>query len=150
MSLIEFTEPAVLDELTEIVTEMLDGIVEASIPDGYIQPVAGYESQIAQATVVIQGADPCKLTIRLPASVCMGLASAMLDEAPEDLTVEDACAMLSELTNVLGGSVKSIVEEETSLGIPKASVAQSEDFAPLEDCVFVDHSLGVFQVRLGK
>lgn len=150
MTLIDFNEPDVLEELAEIVTEMLDGIVEASIPDGYIEPVAGYESQTAEASLTIQGADPCRLTIRVAAATCMGLAAAMLDEAPEDLEVDDAQAMLSELTNVLGGSIKTIVEEETSLGIPEAKVTESSEIEELADSVYVDHSLGVFQVRLGK
>lgn len=150
MSSVDLTEPGLLDELVEIVEEMLDGIIEASIPDGFIQPVPAYESQTAQACVKIIGTEECTLTIRLQASAAIGLAAALMDEDPSELIAEDACAVLSELTNVLGGSVKSLVEEETALGIPVASVKETGEFDVLDGSVFVDHQLGVFQVRLGE
>ncbi|MEM7324645.1 MAG: chemotaxis protein CheX [Actinomycetota bacterium] len=152
MSTVDLSEPGLLDELVEIVSEMLDGVVEASVPDGHVQPVMAYESQTAQAAVdvLIDTDVACTLTIRLQASVAVGLAAVLTDEDPADLVAEDACEVLSELTNVLGGSVKSLVEEETSLGIPKAEVKETGDFDVLDGSVFVDHQLGVFQVRLGQ
>jgi CheY-specific phosphatase CheX len=150
MTSVDLSEPGLLDELVEIVAEMLDGIVEASVPEGYIQPAQAYESQTAQAAVKILGEEECTLTIRLQASVAIGLAAALMDEDPSELVAEDACAVLSELTNVLGGSVKSLVEEETALGIPEATVKETGEFDVLDGSVFVDHQLGVFQVRLGE
>lgn len=152
MTTVDLSEPGLLDELVEIVAEMLDGIVEASVPDGYVQPVAAYESQTAQAAVKIlgEGGSECTLTIRLQASVAVGLAAALMDEDPAELIGEDACAVLSELSNVLGGSVKSLVEEETSLGIPEATLKETGEYDVLDGSVFVDHQLGVFQVRLGE
>jgi len=152
MTSVDMTEPGLLDELVEIVAEMLDGVLEASIPEGYIQPAPAYESQTAQAEVdiLVDEQPVCTLTIRLQASIAVGLAAALIEEDPADLVAEDATAVLSELTNVLGGSVKSLVEEETSLGIPKAEVKETGEFDVLDGSVFVDHQLGVFQVRLGQ
>lgn len=151
MTVVDMNEPGLLDELVEIVAEMLDGIVEASIPDGFVQPASAYDSQTVQAGVKIltEGGGECTLTIRLQASIAVGLAAALTDEDPADLVAEDACAVLSELTNVLGGSVKSLVEDESSLGIPVSEVKATSELEVLDGSVFVDHQLGVFQVRLG-
>lgn len=147
---VDLHDPSLLDELVEIVSEMLDGIAEASVPDGHILPVTGYDGQTVESKVDILGSETYTLTVRVQASVAVGLAAAMMDEDPADLLAEDASAMLSELTNVLGGSVKSLVEEETALGIPESVVHETDQLPALDGSVFVDHDLCVLQVRLGE
>ena len=150
MSEIDYDDPEIQAELEEIVHEMLDGIIEASVPEGAIPPVAGHDGTTIESRIPIAGdTAQATLTIRVPAAVALGLASALSGESPESLDTEDAVGTIAELSNVLGGSVKSLLEEETALDVPQAQACPTDALTPLAT-LSVFHALGTFDVHLGN
>ena len=146
----DFSDPELLAELEEIVHEMLDGIVEASIPSGSVPPIAGHDGVTIESRIPIMGDGAATtLTLRVPAATAIGLASALYGESPEHLDTDDAVGTIAELSNVLGGSVKSLIEEETALDVPQSQAFPTDALTPLT-CVSVFHSLGTFDVHLGN
>lgn len=150
MSEIDYEDPEILAELEEIVHEMLDGIIEASIPEGAIPPIAGHDGVTVESRIPISGGGAAAtLTLRVPAATAFGLASALSGEAPEHLDTEDAVGTIAELSNVLGGSVKSLIDAETALDVPQAQALPTDALTPLT-AVSVFHALGTFDVHLGN
>lgn len=150
MSETDFEDPELLAELEEIVHEMLDGLVEASIPSGAVPAVVGHDGVTIESRLpIVGGGAQATLTLRVPAATAIGLASALYGEAPEQLDTDDAAGTIGELSNVLGGSVKTLIEEETALDVPHAHVVRTDALTPLR-CISVTHSLGTFDVHLGN
>ena len=56
---------------------------------------------------------------------------------------------IAELSNVLGGSVKSLIDAETALDVPQAQALPTDALTPLT-AVSVFHALGTFDVHLGN
>ncbi|MCP5026085.1 MAG: chemotaxis protein CheX [Actinomycetia bacterium] len=150
MTITDLNDPEIREELGEIVQEMLDGIVEVSIPDGALPPAGGHQGKTIESTLTIDGgAEPADLTVRIDGASAVALTAAMISEAPDEVTLEEACETMGELTNVLGGSIKSLIDEETSLGTPTSEVHETSSMAPLISSVEVRHQLGCFEVRIG-
>ncbi len=150
MTITDFSDQALRDELGEIVAEMLDGFIEVSIPDGMLPPADGHSGVTVESTVPIVGEARALLTIRVPGSVAVGLTAALTGEDPGELTIGDACETMAELTNVLGGSVKTLIEEETELAGPSAQAHDTGTLAALAEGVEVDHQLGIFEAQLSN
>lgn len=146
----ELLDPAVLDELAEIVEEMLDGLVETA-DVAPAEHLAQVDPSVAvgtvEATVPVLGADPMTFTVRMEAAEAIALAASLTGDTVQRTTLDDAKATVGEITNLLAGSAKTLVEDETSLGTPTTSLL-GDDAEPLADSVIVGHELGSFQVRL--
>jgi hypothetical protein len=146
----ELLDPAVLDELAEIVEEMLDGLVETAevSPSALLGDVdPAVVTGTVEASVPVLGADPMVFTVRMPATEAVALSASLTGDTVATTTVDDARATVGEITNLLAGSAKTLVEDETSLGTPTTALL-GDDADGLSDSVIVDHELGTFQVRL--
>ncbi len=150
MTITDLNDPEIREELGEIVQEMLDGIIEVSIPDGALPPAEGHQGTTIESTLTIEGGgEPSDLTIRIDGASAVALTAAMISESPDEVSLEEACETMGELTNVLGGSIKSLIEEETSLGTPTSGAHETSTMAPLISSVEVRHQLGCFEVQIG-
>lgn len=147
---IDYSDPALQAELEDIVQEMLDGIVEASIPEAVLPMVGGHDGVTVESCLAIIGdEDRAMLTLRVPAATAIGLTSALVGEDPGELDTDDACETIAELSNVLAGSIKSLLEQETALDVPAAKAFPTDALAPLTT-ISVSHLLGTFDVHLGN
>ncbi len=145
----ELLDPAALDELVEIVEEMLDGLTETtdvSPAQALAQVDPASATGTLQAIVPILGADPMTFTVRMSTAEAIALAASLTGQTVAETTIDDARATVGEITNLLAGSAKTLVENETSLGTPTTAVV--DDDQSLADSVIVDHDLGTFQVSL--
>ena len=65
---------------------------------------------------------------------------------PDGATFEDARDALGELTNLVGGTVKTVLSEESFVGIPEVTVGTNNASRP----VHIDHGLGRFAVQFSR
>ena len=150
MTTTDFADQDTLDELGEIVAEMLDGIADTLEPGLVVQQVSGFEGKVVQAELAIVGLSSVPFVVRVPMSSALGLASALTGAGSDELDETDACETVEELTNVLGGSIKYLIEEETHLDVPTSKVVGEDAMVPLVRGVKVDHQLGTVEVQLGS
>lgn len=151
MSHPELLEQEYLDELALIVNEMLDGLCEANAqqsPEAAAAVAASVGDSLIEANVAVLGDSELGFTVRVSGPDAVGTTAVLTGQDPATVTLEEATATVSELTNLLGGSAKTLVDAETSLGIPATTVLDAQSAPPLENSVFVQHPLGLFQVRL--
>lgn len=133
------------DELAEIVEEVLDGILETAEMDHGVGGSSAPGSTI-EATVHIAGDANAVFTLRAPAETAYMIGAVLLAAPMDSLQMEDACDVMAELTNMIGGIAKSLIAEETYQLIPEVQVVDAS--APLPQSIEVFHDLGRFEAHL--
>ena len=131
-------------QLSEIVIEMLDGIADTSIPDAVLPMVNRHDELLIEATVDLLGAATARPIVAVPVAMSIGLTAAQTGLEPSDISLEDARGRVAELTNVLGGSVKSLIVEETALDVPESRVCEPTEAT--DGAIEVVHPLGTIRV----
>ncbi len=148
MSHFDPSEPEIKAELREIVTELLDGLIDTGLLAGSLPQVVGHDGVTIESSVpIIGGQAPARLVVRVPATTGVALATSFLDEGDE-VGTDQACEALAELTNMLGGTAKSLIDDETALDVPSAGAIPTDALTPLANSVSVNHQLGTFDVQL--
>ena len=117
----EFNEDTVASLAQEIWASML-GID--------LVPGVGTEMGPAERTltgcVQISGTWAGAVTVKCPSAAAQAFAGVMFDCDPATLSTEEVCDALGELTNMMGGSIKGLVEGDATLGIP--AVAEGVEY----------------------
>lgn len=143
-----FTSPDIAEEVHEIVLEMLEGIAETSggaVVDG--GSTCAHQGVLVSTIGIVGGGD-AEVVLRCRASTGCSLTRALLGFEESDVTDADICEAVSELSNILAGSLKTLIDEETALDIPKVQILQDADVQPLESPVLVEHDFGAFEVQI--
>ncbi len=149
MTDISQTQSVDIEELAEAVGEVLDGLFDATLGGRPPEPVPGREHLVVCSSMQIRGEGKlATLRVQTPGPVAYGLASAMIGESPADLDKEDVAGIMAELTNLLGGSAKAIIAEETQLEVPRSQVVAVDEAPQLTDATVVFHDVGRFNVQL--
>lgn len=118
-----------VDVVTAIWTAMLDLQVELECaPDGAVVPSARNASDSASGTdpkapdvvgtISITGGWNGWVELRGTQSLATVVGCAMLMAEPDDLSPADVWDGWAELTNMIGGSVKSLLPEPSALSLP--------------------------------
>ncbi|MFK8024015.1 MAG: chemotaxis protein CheX [Ilumatobacter sp.] len=145
---IDFNDPAVREELGEILQETLDGIDESTILGAPLPEVAGHDGTVVESHLVISGGGKeAALILRVPLATAVALTAAMIEESPDDISAEEACGSIGELSNVVAGSAKTLIDDETELRVPKPEL-MSIDSLTERNMVQVHHRLGRFEAVL--
>lgn len=133
------------DEVAEIINEILDELhssqgsapIETARPGGdsiaIVVPVLGTGEGAVLIETTTDGARP--------------LAAMLLGTGPEELDAEDVSDAVGELTNLLAGGMKSLVDEETALGTPIRIDGPYANVQPDATCV-AHHALITISVSL--
>lgn len=96
----------------------------------------GYLTACVQIAGTWQGA----VTIACSDAFARQTASAMFALAPESVTVADARDALGELTNILGGNLKSILPGPSFLSLPIVADGSNHALRVLESRVLLEES----------
>lgn len=73
---------------------------------------------VLRGTIAISGGWHGTLVLELAASEAQAAACIMLDLKPGEASDDDAREIVSELTNIVGGNVKALLESPSKLGLP--------------------------------
>lgn len=80
-----------------------------------------------RSDIVIRGAWNGLVTVLLPASTAEQIACRMLDAKPGEISADEIRDAAGEMVNILGGSLKSILPQPSSLGLPEVSNHDSRE-----------------------
>lgn len=69
--------------------------------------------------VALTGAYEGEVAVHLSESLVRGAASVMFDVPARDVTEDQKRDAVAELTNMVGGNIKCLVEQPTQLGLPE-------------------------------
>ncbi|MEM1332255.1 MAG: chemotaxis protein CheX [Actinomycetota bacterium] len=149
MTIVDSTDPELRAELIEIVAETLDGLDETMIELAPVPVVTAHPDVVVESTLRISGDDAAAgLVLRLSGDDAVALTAAMVGESADSVTLDEAVGTVGELSNVLAGAAKILLDEETELRVPEARPVDRADLDDLETVV-VAHRLGRFEVHLG-
>lgn len=135
-----------IDEVCETAEEMLDELAAttAAHPGQQAAPVETDRLLISIAVDII-GPFTTTLVVRIEVGDAIQLAAAMLGEPFAAVDQQAADETMAEVANVLAGGIKSLIDEETHLGIPSTTHVVGK-LGELEHAGVVDHDLGRFEV----
>jgi chemotaxis protein CheX len=92
-----------------------------------MEPAAGApENGSLSAAVPLVGPHRASLVVTCSVDFARALAAAMFDMASTDLSPEDVNDALGELTNMIGGSVKTLLDGEWRLGLPEVQEGDTD------------------------
>ena len=123
------------EELDAVLGDVLS-IYQLEAPVG----VDGPEAIVSR--VVLQGESPLSLTVSVPNHVAGALALSFFGG---DVGPEDARDAVSELSNVLGGAVKTLLDGTYVISIPEPDAA----WPPVDGVMFSHQPLGPGLISVG-
>jgi chemotaxis protein CheX len=103
-------------------------------------------------TIQVTGGDPVSLVLSVSDGVARVGSANMLAMSPDEVTEEDQRDVVAELTNMLGGNLKSIIPGSHYLSLPTVVEGRDLDLqvpgAELIDDVVLASESGTLRVRL--
>ncbi|GAB98121.1 chemotaxis protein CheX [Kineosphaera limosa] len=104
------------DDVAQIVQEVWTSMlgldvepVEVDI-DGNVPAVAG--------SVGVSGATDCLISMEMQEAAAKAVAAAMFGLDGDDISDDDVADAVGELTNMVGGNIKSLLPEPSTLSVP--------------------------------
>ncbi len=86
----------------------------------------GLEGRTMTGTVHVSGEWQGTVFLEVPSDLASAAAEAMFAADPGSLSADEVCDALGELTNMVGGNIKSLLPAPSKLSIP--SVAEGESY----------------------
>lgn len=109
------------EQIVEIVQQVWGSYAEIALEPVPREP-AGPGGDVLTGTVRITGAWDGRVALACPVPVARAAAAAMLGVAEHGLTAADVADAVGELTNVIGGNVKSLLPAPSELSLPAVGV----------------------------
>ena len=127
------------DELVPLVSDIWSSMLGLDLEVG---PPAAIPVTTRSLTGVVQisGDWHGAVTVKCSSPAAHSYAAAMFGMDVDELSVEEVCDALGELTNMTGGSVKALVAGDCSLSIP--TVTEGLDYRTSIPRAVVLHELG--------
>ena len=143
------------EQMTEIAQEVWESFLSMSLLPHPLGPDApALEGQTVTGCVHVSGEWTGSVFLSCHLDVATAAAEAMFAADPGSLSAEEVGDALGELTNMVGGNVKSLLPAPSALSIP--SVAEGVDLtvrvpgAVLTDRVALVSAAGLLHVSLWK
>ena len=134
------------ESITESMYEVLEALAEA-MP--VIQTAhAPATSTHLEGVIDILCSTPAHLTVRTDQATGLKLAEGwglVGEDGPTEIDAKDA---MGEFTNLVGGSMKFLLSEESSLGLPEVTTLDAAADEEVRSWVDVDHPVGHFRVEI--
>ncbi|MEM9133351.1 MAG: hypothetical protein AAF962_01635 [Actinomycetota bacterium] len=132
------------EELTESVSEMLDALLDTN-PQMLEVSTTGIEGAV-EGLIEILGATPALARVHGEMSLALRLAAGFgLVGDDGQASLGDAVEAFSEFVNLVGGALKLLIADESSLGIPAVSIIDADN-AGGDEFVLVEHALGLLAI----
>lgn len=135
-----------IDDVCETAEEMLDELAATTslVGDRRAAPVET-DRLLISILIDIVGPFTTTMVVRIEVGDAIQLAAAMLDEPFAAIDQQTADETMAEIANVLAGGIKSLIADETYLGIPSTTHVVGK-LGELDHAGIVDHVLGRFEV----
>ena len=125
---------------------MLDEIAETTSLAASQRPApVETDRLLVSVTIDIIGPFTTTMVVRVEVGDAIQLAAAMLGEPFAAIDQQTADETMGEVVNVLAGGVKSLIDDETHLGIPSTTHLVGV-LGELQHSEVVNHELGRFEV----
>ncbi len=122
------------EELQEIVEVVWMTVLDLAIMPGQAAELA--LTDYVTAEIEITGAWNGLVSVRASEQFLTHAASLMFNCSADDVSEMDRTDALTELTNMLGGTVKCLLPETCDLSLPSILLDESVEEEPHEWCVF--------------
>ncbi len=134
-------------ELTESVSEMLDALLDTNPHMLEVAIEEGSEAAV-EGLIEILGATPALAKVHGGMTLALRLAHGFGLVGDDGTTsLGDAVEAFSEFVNLIGGALKLLIADESSLGIPAVSIIDA-DHAGGDEFILVEHELGMVAVHV--
>jgi len=123
------TEPPIVSaaDITSIAQDVWSSFLQMDLE---VHPLAGeapaLEGRTMTGTVHVSGEWTGTVFLEAPVDLAQAAAEAMFAADPGSLSPDEVCDALGELTNMVGGNIKSLLPAPSKLSIP--SVAEGESY----------------------
>lgn len=136
-------------EIEESMMEFLDALAEAMPGLSWDIGGAPDNSGVLRGTIdVLTTAPVARLVVQTDTRTAMKLAEGWDLTSETGPSEQDARDAMSEFTNIAGGSMKFLIDDESSLGLPTIASLQQDDAARTAPPVTIHHAVGTFRVEL--
>ena len=126
---IHTTEPAVVsaDDITSIAQDVWSSFLAMDLEPHPLGADAPHlEGSTMTGTVHVSGEWQGSVFLEVPLALAQVSAEAMFAADPGTLSGDEVCDALGELTNMVGGNIKSLLPAPSKLSIP--SVAEGQNY----------------------
>jgi|GEM_PF-6908004 len=120
----------------EMIKENLDRIVEQVFLSTFELPVVpdlerqaidiNPFSEDLRCSIRVMGGQNLKIVTDIPKSLIKKLAPFFFACEPKDVSEQDILDTMTELTNMLGGNIKALFDQELSLGLPVLETSEEQ------------------------
>lgn len=110
--------------LTQVVTSVWSSMFEDEVTP--VPTVHEPHHDLVFGRIHITGPQSCALTLSCTRSVASRAAQAMLGTSPDETSLDDAIDAFGEVTNVTGGTLKSLLGDGHLLSLP--TVMQGDEY----------------------
>lgn len=112
-------ETSIAEIVQEVWSAMLGLDTEpALLPEPSASPEDGAGDAHVTGSVTITGAADCVVALQLSRTASRTFASAMFGMEPDEVGDDEVADAIGELTNMVGGNVKSLLPEPSWLSLP--------------------------------
>ena len=116
-----------VEHVVSIAQEVWQSFLSEELVEHPLGPDApDLEGPTITGCVQVSGAWQGSVFLQVPAALGRGAAETMFMAEPGELSGEEVCDGLGELTNMVGGNVKSLLPAPSTLSLP--SVAEGTDY----------------------
>lgn len=116
-------------DITRIVQDVWSAMLGLDVePARLLEPATSSEIDTdahMTGSVTITGASDCVVALQLQRRPARTFAAAMFGLEPDDVGDDEVVDALGELTNMVGGSIKSLLPEPSWLSLPAVSNGQA-------------------------
>ena len=123
------TEPAVVSaaDITSIAQDVWSSFLQMELePHPLGDEAPALDGRTMTGTVHVSGEWGGSVFLQVPCDLAQASAEAMFAADPGSLSSDEVCDALGELTNMVGGNIKSLLPAPSKLSIP--SVAEGESY----------------------
>jgi chemotaxis protein CheX len=143
-----------VEEVSGSVEEVLDALGQTmpmllgSNPDGPDQTVL--EQTEFRGSIAVIGPEPLMITIDANGAMAAKLALGWSLAGAEGPNMADATDALGEFVNIVGGAVKAVLNDESSLGLPTIEALDEAGPSSDPEVITIDHAIGRIDIRVAR
>jgi chemotaxis protein CheX len=109
-------------DITEIVQEVWSAMLGLDVEPAWIpEPAAEPDAEHVTGSVTVTGAADCVVALQLRHDAARVFAAAMFGMEADEVGEDEVADAIGELTNMVGGNIKSLLPEPSWLSLPAVS-----------------------------
>ncbi|MDO5628497.1 MAG: chemotaxis protein CheX [Mobilicoccus sp.] len=113
------------DDVEQIVNEVWSSMLGLPVETYHGDTPPTIEGEALSGSVGVSGATDCLICLEVNAGAARTFGAAMFGLAEDEASEEDIADAVGELTNMVGGNIKSLLPEPSSLSLPVVAQGKS-------------------------